>query len=123
MPRNERNSNGARRRNLRERVRAQGLPCHLCGYPIDYGLPAGHSECYELDEIRPISKWMRYGYASASQCATDPDNVAPAHRCCNQWRGNMELTDALRAEIRARYEAAQARKASCGGRQRTAVRW
>ena len=34
-------ANGHRRRQLRARLRAQGLPCAICGQPIDYDLPAG----------------------------------------------------------------------------------
>lgn len=79
---NPRRANGSRRTKLRERVAAEGAPCHLCGKPIDYSLPAGHPMCFELDEIIPVSK------------GGDPlsrDNVAPAHRICNQRRGNKEL--------------------------------
>ena len=35
---NPRRSNGARRDALRKRVAAMGLPCHICGLPIDYSL-------------------------------------------------------------------------------------
>lgn len=79
---NPRRSNGHRRDKLRKQVAAEGLPCHLCGHPIDYNLPAGHPMSYELDEILPVSK------------GGDPfsrENVAPAHRCCNQKRGNRIL--------------------------------
>lgn len=34
---------------------------------------------YELDEILPVSK---------GGSPYDPDNVAPAHRVCNQRKGN-----------------------------------
>ena len=79
---NPRRQNGARRDALRKRVAAEGAPCHLCGKPIDYSLPAGHPMSFELDEIVPVSK------------GGDPfakDNVAPAHRTCNQRRGNRPL--------------------------------
>ena len=56
-----------------------GLPCHLCGQPIDYDLPAGDPMAYELDEIVPVSR---------GGDPFDPDNVAPAHRICNQRKGN-----------------------------------
>lgn len=92
---NPRTSNGSKRRGLRKRVASEGLPCHLCGYPIDY--QAGHLKptAYELDEIVPVSR---------GGSATDPDNVAPAHRCCNQWRSDRKLTKELKREIRARFE-------------------
>lgn len=79
---NPRRSNGARRSKLRRQVAAEGLPCHLCGKPIDYSLPPGDPMCYELDEITPVSK------------GGDPfsrGNVAPAHRICNQRRGNRDV--------------------------------
>lgn len=79
---NPRRQNGARRDALRRRVAAEGAPCHLCGKPIDYSLPAGHPMSFELDEIVPVSK------------GGDPfarDNVAPAHRTCNQRRGNRPI--------------------------------
>ena len=40
---NPRRANGSRRTALRKRVAAMGLPCALCGQPIDYALPAGHT--------------------------------------------------------------------------------
>lgn len=64
------------------RVRSLGAPCHLCGLPIDYSLPAGHPLAYELDELVPVSR---------GGSPTDPANVAPSHRCCNQVRGNRSL--------------------------------
>ena len=51
---NPRVSNGTRRRDLRRRVASMGLPCALCGAPIDYSLPAGHPLSFELDEIVPV---------------------------------------------------------------------
>ena len=76
MSRNDRN--GHRRRILRNRVKQMGLPCALCGDPIDYSLPAGDPWSYELDEIVPVS---------LGGSELDPDNVQPAHRICNQ-KGN-----------------------------------
>lgn len=79
---NPRRQNGARRTKLRRRVADEGAPCHLCGKPIDYTLPAGHPMSFELDEIIPVSR------------GGDPlarENVAPAHRICNQRRGNKML--------------------------------
>ena len=87
---NPRVSNGTRRRDLRRRVASMGLPCALCGAPIDYSLPAGHPMSFELDEIVPVSRFEEGGYASATACALDPRNVRPVHRqrICNQKRGN-----------------------------------
>lgn len=76
---NPRRSNGARRTALRKRVASLGLPCALCGKAIDYSLPSGHPMSYELDEIVPVSK---------GGSPYDPNNVQPAHRICNQRKGN-----------------------------------
>lgn len=75
--RNDRN--GHRRRKLRLRVKAMGLPCAICGQPIDYSLPATHPLSYELDEIVPVS---------LGGSELDPSNVQPAHRICNERKGN-----------------------------------
>lgn len=89
-------SNGARRRALVRRVKAMGLPCWICGMPIDPALPAGHPLSFELDELVPVSK---------GGSPTDPANVAGAHRCCNQWRGNRSVAqvDAVRSSARSRF--------------------
>ena len=78
--RNPRYSNGARRRAIRERWKAIGAPCSLCGKPIDYSLPAGHPMSFEVDEIIPVSRYKEGGYASAQSCALDFENTQPVHR-------------------------------------------
>lgn len=82
--RNPRYANGAARRKLRAWLKAQGLPCHLCGMPIDYGLPAGHPMSFEVDEITPVSR---------GGDPLDRANVAPAHRICNERRGNRSIAN------------------------------
>lgn len=77
--RNPRYSNGARRRAIRERWKAIGAPCSLCGKPIDYALPAGHPMAFEVDEIVPVSR---------GGDPLDFDNTQPTHRVCNQRKGN-----------------------------------
>lgn len=84
---NLRRTNGARRNKLRARVAAMGEPCHICHQPIDYSLPAGHPMSYELDEIVPVSR---------GGDPYDPRNVGPAHRLCNQRKGNRMPSDAGR---------------------------
>ena len=79
MTNNPRYSNGARRRAIRARWRAMGEPCRLCGRPIDYSLPAGHPMSFEVDEIVPVSK---------GGDPLDFANTQPAHRICNQRKGN-----------------------------------
>ena len=86
--RNPRRANGHRRDELRRWLRSQGLPCHICGLPIDYSLPAGHPMSFEVDEIVPVSK---------GGSPFDRSNVAPAHRICNQRRGCKPLGSAPRA--------------------------
>lgn len=79
---NPRNANGAARRALRRRVAAMGGRCWICTLPIDYSLPALHPDCFELDELTPVSD---------GGDPLDFDNVAPAHRICNQWRGRKSV--------------------------------
>lgn len=79
---NLRYSNGAGRRKLRAWLRSQGRPCHICGQPIDYSLPAGDPLSFEVDEIVPVSK---------GGSPLDRSNVDAAHRICNQRRGNRDL--------------------------------
>lgn len=75
-------ANGNARRKVREWLKAQGNPCHLCGRAIDYDLPAGHPLSFEVDEIVPVSR---------GGSPYDRANVAAAHRICNERRGNKML--------------------------------
>lgn len=87
---NPRTKNGYRRRELRKWWKAQGLPCALCGQPIDYGLPSGNPMSFEVDEILPVS------------LGGDPlsrENTQPTHRICNERKGNG---------VRRSYEVAMA---------------
>lgn len=84
---NPRYANGNERRKLRAWLRSQGLPCHICGQPIDYGLPAGDPMSFEVDEIVPVSR---------GGDPLDRSNVAPAHRICNQRKGNRMPGDGER---------------------------
>lgn len=79
MASNPRRANGSKRTKLRKRFASLGLPCALCGQPIDYSLPAGHPMSYELDEIVPVSR---------GGDPYDEGNVQPTHRICNQRKGN-----------------------------------
>lgn len=79
MSGNPRHKNGNARRNLRNRIKAMGLPCALCGGAIDYSLPPLHPMSYELDEIIPVS---------LGGDPLDERNVQPAHRICNQRKSN-----------------------------------
>lgn len=88
LPRNPRYANRNARNALRRRIAAMGAPCHLCGQPIDYSLPAGHPLSFELDELIPLAVLPPEQRAAA---AIDPRNVAPAHRICNERRGAKPL--------------------------------
>ena len=85
-----------RRDVLWKRVRALGLPCWICGLPIDYGAPSKTPLSFELDELVPVSK---------GGDPADMANTAPAHRCCNQWRSDRSVAtvERIRAEVRARF--------------------
>ena len=76
---NPRRANGARRNAIRARWKSIGAPCALCGKPIDYSLPAGHPMSFEVDEIVPVS---------LGGDPLDFANTQPAHRICNQRKGN-----------------------------------
>ncbi len=82
MGANPRTANGSARRKVRAWLKAQGLPCHICGRAIDYSLPARHPMSFEVDEIIPVSK---------GGSPIDRNNVAPTHRICNERRGNKPL--------------------------------
>ena len=88
---NPRYKNGARRRAIRDRWRAIGDPCHLCGKPIDYSLGyivedgkrRRHPMSFVVDEIVPVSK------------GGDPlewENTQPAHWICNARKGDGTRT-------------------------------
>lgn len=76
---NPRYKNGAARVKARARVKSWGRPCALCGQAINYDLAAGDPMSFEVDEIVPIS---------LGGSATDITNLQPAHRICNQKKGN-----------------------------------
>lgn len=85
---NPRYANGARRRAIRDRWRAIGDPCHICGKPIDYSLgmvvdmssgkKRPHPMSFVVDEIVPV----KYGGDPL-----DFENTRPAHWVCNARRG------------------------------------
>lgn len=88
------------RKALRLRMAAMGLPCAICGKPIDYSLPhqvringklVCNDDAFELDEIIPVSRWREGGYVSPEQCANDPNNHQPTHRRCNRQKSNYYI--------------------------------
>ena len=95
---NPRSSNGAARRKIRERWRAIGAPCALCGKPIDYSLgmitdqrtgkKRPHPMSFVVDEKIPVSRFREGGFDSATQAAITFSNTQPAHWICNARKGN-----------------------------------
>ena len=95
---NPRRSNSAIRNKQRAYWKSRGLPCSICGLPIDYSLgmitddATGkrfmHPYSFVIDEIIPVSKWREGGYKSPEECALDISNQRPAHYICNAKRGN-----------------------------------
>ena len=90
---NPRYKNGALRRKHRARFKAMDAPCGICRGrlgPIHYDEPsdAQHPLSFVIDEIRPVSKWMLFGYPSPEAAAQDWNNLQAAHRCCNAAKSN-----------------------------------
>lgn len=88
MARNPRYANGNARRKLRDRWRAIGAPCGICGKQIDYSLGFvvdnrgrrhPHPMSFVVDEIVPV----KYGGDPL-----DFENTRPAHWICNARRGD-----------------------------------
>ena len=89
MGNNPRRSNGSARDKVRDRWRSLGLPCAICGKPIDYSLGMvidrrtgkmrPHPMSFVVDEIIPVSR----GGSPYSM-----DNTRPAHYICNARRGD-----------------------------------
>lgn len=89
---NPRYKNGNARRKARARFKAMGAPCGICHGklgPIHYDEPsnAQHPLSFVIDEIKPISKYEQYGYASKAAAAQDWSNLQAAHYWCNQQKG------------------------------------
>ena len=85
---NPRQSNGRARKRAAQRYALMDAPCALCRGkrgPIHYDEPRSHLFPLSLviDEIKPVSRWCEFGYASAKECASDPSNWQPAHFICN----------------------------------------
>lgn len=95
MATNPRYKNGTLRRKHRQRFKAMGAPCGICGGrlgAIHYEEPSDskHPLSFVIDEIRPVSRWKEYGYSSAAAAAQDWANLQPAHYICNQLKSNKK---------------------------------
>ena len=68
-------------------------PCGICHGrlgEIHYDEPsdAKHPLSFVIDEIKPVSKWKQFGYASKRAAAEDWSNLQSAHYCCNAAKSN-----------------------------------
>ena len=89
---NPRYANGNLRRKHRAIFKGLDAPCAICRGalgPIHYDEPsdAQHPLSFVIDERLPVSRWREFGYASPRAAAEAPDNLQPAHRCCNAAKG------------------------------------
>ncbi|MGY1498556.1 HNH endonuclease [Streptomyces sp. QTS52] len=71
--------NGRPYRDLCAWLRAQRLPCWLCGHNIGYELDARHPMSFTLDHLIPLTR---------GGSLLDRANARAAHRRCNSSRGN-----------------------------------
>ena len=55
-------------------------PCHLCGQPIDYGIPAGEDQAWECDHFHPVR--------THPELYEEPNNFRSSHKGCNASRGD-----------------------------------
>lgn len=77
--RNERVSNGWRRRQIRARVLAAYDVCAICGKPVDKTLKTPHPMSAEVDELVPVSRGgSPYDFA----------NCRLTHRICNRMKSD-----------------------------------
>ena len=92
---NPRYKNGNKRRKMRARFKAMGLPCAICGRPIHYDEPSDskHPLSFVIDEIYPVSRYREFGFLTPTHAATDPDNVQPVHWVCNARKGARTMRE------------------------------
>lgn len=93
MSSNARSKNGNLRRKHRARLRAIGAECGICKGrlgAIHYDEPSDskHPLSFVIDEIKPISRYREFGYASREAAAQDWNNLQAAHYVCNAMKSN-----------------------------------
>lgn len=98
MASNPRYKNGTLRRKHRARFKAMGAPCGICRGKygeIHYDEPsdAKHPLSFVIDEIRPVSRYKEFGYASKEEAAQDWSNLQAAHYMCNARKSNKLGTE------------------------------
>jgi 5-methylcytosine-specific restriction endonuclease McrA len=80
--------NGHTYRKLKADQRAKGLPCWICGQPIDYrAANPDDDDAFSYDHVKP---WRDY-----PELRYDPDNGRSAHQRCNKSRGLGQRAPAL----------------------------
>ncbi len=92
-------------------LRAQHLPCWLCGQAIDYLAPPRTRWSYSTDHVTPLSH---------DGAPLDPTNLRPAHYGCNSARGNRPHLPTTGA---GRGRAGQGRVAPTPRPQYTSPHW
>ena len=98
---NPRYANGHLRRKYRARFKAMGAECGICKGrfgPIHYDEPSNHNYplSFVIDEIKPISRYKEFGYASREEAARDWNNLQAAHYCCNAAKSNKTAPTQVR---------------------------
>lgn len=77
--------NTATQKRLREQLRAKRLPCHICGFPIDYST-RGEATSFEMDHVVPLAKGGKDAV----------ENVRAAHKACNRSKGARVVPKIIR---------------------------
>jgi hypothetical protein len=72
---------------FRRRCAADRTPCHLCGGDVDYSLPSGLPESWELDHYEPVS--------THPELALIESNFRSSHRLCNQRKAARTVDDVV----------------------------
>ena len=109
---NPRYSNGALRRKYRARFKAMNAECGICHGrlgEIHYDEPSDHLHplSFVIDEIKPISRYKEFGYASKADAAKDWNNLQAAHYCCNQAKSNKVEGDRVKVFAQKIYQDGQ----------------
>lgn len=66
-------------------LRAQRLPCAICGDDIDYTAPPRSTRAFSLNHKTPLNQ---------GGALLDPNNAEPAHIGCNSSLGDRSSTTA-----------------------------
>lgn len=75
---NIRHTNSRLEKLTRDRIKARGDVCAICGKPIDYSLRRPDPMAFQVDHIIPIAR---------GGALYDIDNLQATHAICNQRKG------------------------------------